>query len=75
MKKCMLQRIVPVTLLTFLTMAAPGFSQEQRVEINPFFGYTASDGVTVDPIAIDGEVYDAVNVKSGGSFGGLSLRF
>ena len=50
-------------------MAAPGFSQDQRVEINPFFGYTASDGVTVAPIAIEGEVYDAVNAKSGAAFG------
>ena len=47
-------RIVSITLLTFIAIAAPAFSQEKRVEINPFFGYTFSDGVTVDPIAIGG---------------------
>jgi hypothetical protein len=72
MKKPLLLRIVPATfvfVLFVLGLAAP--SQAQRVEINPFFGYTASDGVTVDPILIDGEIYDAVNVKSGISYGFL----
>jgi len=69
MKKHTLRTIVPLILITFLTMATPGFSQDQRVEINPFFGYSASDGVTVDPIAIDGEIYDTVNVQSGTAFG------
>jgi hypothetical protein len=50
-------------------MTAPGFSQDQRVEINPFFGYSISDGVTVVPIAIGGEIYDSVNVKDGAAFG------
>jgi len=71
----MFRTVTGVLGLGFLTVAVPSFAQENRAEINPFFGYTTSDGVTVDPIAIDGEVYDAVNVKSGGSFGGLSLRF
>lgn len=63
--KYKLRRTVPFTLIVYLAMATLGFSQDQRVEINPFFGYTASDGVTVDPLAIDGEIYDAVNVRSG----------
>jgi hypothetical protein len=69
MKNHMLHGIIPVTLITFLAMAAPGFSQDQRVEINPFFGYSFSDGVTVNPILIGGEIYDAVNVKDGYAFG------
>jgi hypothetical protein len=61
--------IVSTVLLTFIAMAAPAFSQEKRVEINPFFGYTFSDGVTVDPIAIGGQIFDEVNPKSGIAFG------
>jgi hypothetical protein len=86
MKKSQFLGIVSVTLLTFSAIAAPAFSQEKRVEINPFFGYSFSDGVTVDPIPIGGEIYDEVNPKSGmiadtqysNQFeisGGLSLRF
>lgn len=69
MKKSQFLGIVSVTYLTFLAMASPGFSQDKRVEINPFFGYSFSDGVTVDPIAIGGEVYNEVNPKSGMAFG------
>ena len=54
MKKSQFLGIVSVTLLAFLAIASPGFSQDKRVEINPFFGYSFSDGVTVDPIAIGG---------------------
>jgi opacity protein-like surface antigen len=69
MKKYELSGIVAFTLIAFLAMAAPGFSQDHRVEINPFFGYSFSDGVTVNPIPIGGEIYDAVNVESGTAFG------
>jgi hypothetical protein len=77
--------VVVFALTAFVGMAAPGLSQDQRVEINPFFGYSFSDGVTVDPLLIGGEIYGAVNAKSGTAFGvssnqcefsgGLSLRF
>jgi hypothetical protein len=69
MKKYKFHGIVACTLIAFLAMSAPGFSQDQRVEINPFFGYSFSDGVTVVPIAFGGEIYDAVNVKSGLAYG------
>ncbi|MGH9323188.1 MAG: outer membrane beta-barrel protein [Vicinamibacteria bacterium] len=62
-------RIVPILLLTFIPIASPAISQEKRVEINPFFGYSFSDGVSVDPIAIGGQIYDAVNAKSGFDYG------
>jgi hypothetical protein len=64
-----LNRVVPSIFVTILAMAAPGFSQDQRVEINPFFGYSFSDGVTIDPILIGGEVFDAVDVADGAFFG------
>jgi hypothetical protein len=63
------RRIVPVIALTLVAIAAPTFPQEKRVEINPFFGYTFSDGVTVDPIAIGGQIYNEVNPQSGMAFG------
>ena len=53
----------------FLVMAATSFAQDSRVEINPFFGYTFSDGVTIDPVSAGGEVYNAINASSGAAFG------
>lgn len=67
MNKPMLLRIVPVTLVYILALAAP--SQAQKVEINPFFGYSLSDGVTIDPLVFGGEVWDAIDVKDGISYG------
>jgi hypothetical protein len=69
MKKNTLLRVASITLLTFLVVAAPAFSQTSRVEINPFFGYTFSDGVTVNPVSSGGEIYDAINAESGFAFG------
>lgn len=69
MLRMTLHRIVPITLVTFLAIAVPAFSQDQRVEINPFFAYSASDGVTVEPILIDGQIYDAVDLKDGFAWG------
>ena len=69
MKYGTLHIVIAVMVIALLASAAPGFSQGKRVEVNPFFGYSMSDGVTIDPIAIGGEVYDAVNVKSGTSYG------
>ncbi len=69
MKKYKFHAVVVFALTAFAGMAAPGFSQDQRVEINPFFGYTFGDGVTVNPILIGGEIYDAVNTTDGYAFG------
>jgi hypothetical protein len=44
---------------------------EQRIEINPFFGYTFSDGVTTSPIVIGGDTYSSINPTSGYSYGAL----
>jgi len=69
MKTSQFLGIVSVTLFTFLAIALPGFSQDKRVEINPFFGYSFSDSVTVDPIAIGGQYSNQFEIS-----GGLSLR-
>jgi hypothetical protein len=59
------------TLFTFLVVAAgtAAFAQDKRVEINPFFGYTFSDGIQVEPFIFLGNAYDSVNAKSGMAFG------
>lgn len=58
-----------VFAFSILAIAAAASAQEKRVEINPFFGYSFSDGVTVDPFLLGGTVYDAVNAQSGMVFG------
>ena len=58
-----------ILALSFLAFAGPSLAQEKRVEINPFFGYTLSDGVTVDPFVVGGQVFDSINPTSGISFG------
>jgi hypothetical protein len=68
MKKRSLAKISIFTLSVF-AIAASSFAQEKRVEVNPFFGYTLSDGVTVDPFTAGGQVYDSINPKSGISYG------
>jgi len=60
---------VALLLSALLTSAQLSFSQDKRVEINPFFGYSFSDGVSVQPIQVGGEVLTAVDVKDGYSFG------
>jgi hypothetical protein len=58
--------LVPVVLLA---TGASSFAQDKRFEVNPFFGYSMSDGVTTDPFILNGVPYDAVNVASGLSYG------
>jgi hypothetical protein len=58
-----------VFAISILAAAASTFAQTKRIEVNPFFGYTASDGVTVDPFIIGGQVFDTVNAASGMAFG------
>ena len=53
----------------FLALAASTFAQDKRIEINPFFGYSFSDGVTFQPVEIEGEVFNSVDIKDGFAFG------
>ena len=63
-----MKKIVLFGLLTSL-VATPALAQQKRVEVSPFFGFTLSEGVDVDPRTIDGEVFNAINPVSGPSFG------
>ncbi len=47
MKRCTLARNAASLLLTFV-VAAPALAQDKRVEVNPFFGYSFSEGFTVN---------------------------
>lgn len=69
MKKNALHTIIPMALVAVLASAASSYSQDKRVEINPFVGYSFSDGVTIQPLELSGEIYDTVDVKDGASFG------
>ena len=62
-------RIASLTVLLVSTLTASTFAQNSRVEINPFFGYTFSEGVNIDPLLIEGEVVTQVNPTSGLSYG------
>lgn len=44
-------------------------AQDSRVEIAPFIGYTLSEGFTVNPVTIDGGVFDTISPTSGLSYG------
>jgi hypothetical protein len=69
MKTRTFRRSSSILVLSILAVAASAVAQEKRVEINPFFGYSFSDGVTVEPFILGGTVFDAVNVQSGMVFG------
>lgn len=58
-----------IVAFLFLALVPVSLSQEKRVEINPFFGYTFSDGVTVDPFRVGAQVYDSIHPNSGVNFG------
>ncbi len=62
-------RSYSVLAFSFLAFGGSAFAQDKRVEINPFFGYTLSDGITVDPFIIGGQVFDSINAASAMAFG------
>ena len=56
-----------VSMTTLLVHSA--YAQDKRVEVGVFGGYTFSEGVSVGPVAIQGDVFDQVDAKSGFSYG------
>ncbi len=54
-------------LVVFLV--SPLSAQEYKIEVSPFFGYTLSEGINVDPIVIDRTIFNEVNPESGFSYG------
>jgi len=63
--------IAPLALL----VAVPAQAQDPRIELQGWFGYTFSDGVSGDAReGSDGNIYSQVDPKSSGSYG-LSVGF
>ena len=58
--------MIPVLML-MLTPSA--WAQDYKVEFSGFFGYTFSEGFTIDPIVVDGSAYSKINPTSGMSYG------
>lgn len=64
----MLRTFTSTTILTIF-LASTGWAQDYKFEITPIFGYTFSEGFTIDPVFLDGERYDKINPTSGMSYG------
>ena len=56
-------------LVLLLALATPSLAQDSRIEINPFLGYTFSEGFQVNPNTVVGLLVDKVNPTSGFSWG------
>jgi OprF-like membrane protein len=64
----MKKQLIAVTALVFLTLASSAYAQKAQVGV--LFGGTLSDGVTGSGVvAANGNVYDAVDLKDGFSWG------
>ncbi|GMR22140.1 MAG: hypothetical protein BMS9Abin37_0468 [Acidobacteriota bacterium] len=64
----MIQKIAGALILT-LALGTMVSAQDTRIEISPFFGYTLSEGFTVNPNTVAGIIVDKVNPTSGISYG------
>lgn len=63
------------TLILTIFFASSGRAQDYRVEITPIFGYTFSEGFTIDPVTINGERFNKVNPTSGIAYGFIAGVF
>lgn len=62
------RNLILVGVLAVLTSPF-GLAQEKKIEISPIIGYTFSEGVSVDPVEINGNIINDVNPTSGLSYG------
>src|SRR6185369_14794449 len=64
-----LRRLVMIASLVASTAPA-AWAQDHRIELGANFGYTLSDGVSFQGVrARDGNLYDGIEPKDGGSWG------
>jgi opacity protein-like surface antigen len=52
-----------------LVLVASVTSAQDRVEVGAFVGYTFSEGVNIDPVALGGQIFDHVGPSSALSYG------
>jgi opacity protein-like surface antigen len=57
-----------IAVLT-LILTPSAWAQDYKVEFSGWFGYTFSEGFTIDPITIDGAIYSKINPTNGASYG------
>ena len=62
------QKIAGALILT-LALGTMVSAQDTRIEISPFFGYTLSEGINVNPDTVAGIIVDQVNPTNGISYG------
>jgi Outer membrane protein beta-barrel domain len=62
----MMKRVMAMAVMAMF-VSAPAFAQ--RVEVSGLFGWTFSDGVEGDAVAVGGELFDTVDLKDSASWG------
>jgi hypothetical protein len=63
-----IRNVVLIAGLT-LMLTPSAWAQDYKVEFSGFFGYTLSEGFTINPVVIDGNVYSKINPTNGASYG------
>ena len=63
------QKIAGALILTLALRGTMVSAQDTRIEISPFFGYTLSEGINVNPDTVAGIIVDQVNPTNGISYG------
>ncbi len=64
----MIRKVVMIAGLT-LMLTPSAWAQDYKVEFSGFFGYTLSEGFTIDPVVIGGNAYNKINPTNGASYG------
>ncbi len=62
-------RKIAGALILMLALTTVVSAQDTRIEISPYFGYTLSEGINVNPDTVAGIIVDEVNPTSGISYG------
>ena len=63
----MLEKTGLTLCVLFLTSAVG--AQEHKIEVSGYAGWTFSNGVPIDNIEFEGQIYNRITPKSGGSYG------
>ena len=58
-------RKIAGALILMLALGTMVSAQDTRIEISPYFGYTLSEGINVNPDTVAGIIVDQVNPTSG----------
>lgn len=56
-------------MVCVLLLASAAGAQEHKIEVSGYAGWTFSNGVPIDNIEFEGQIYNRITPKSGGSYG------